>query len=420
MARRPSAVPAPLRIGLYGGWGTGNWGNDETARTFVDQLSRTMPEAVPVLVSYGTPPDERPAGTAPVVWLGASRPGSGSPVARVVHRLVGAAGDLGRHVRVARSVDVLLVAGGGLFENDATASSSSLGGFLNLLGSALATRAGRRPFGIVAVGATPWEGGAAGRLVERLMRLATYRSFRDARSRGAMVQDGGARADDPVHADVVFAADAADPPAPGTCVGLGVMAHGWLGVPRTADARDHATSPYVQACVDLALTMRSRGVDVLVFGGDDADTPWAAEVVRRVGQEGGPGPGGVVELVDVSVPGALDGAVRRCGVVVCSRYHNVITAFRLGRPVVALADRVKTRTIMESAGQSAFVVEAREADAEALEALVARLLDESGDVARAEIREATSRMSVAAREQFAELAVVLSQRVPAPDDAVAR
>lgn len=402
MARRSKVGGnEPLKVGLYGGFGTGNWGNDETARTLAGQLRERLPYVEPFLISYGAPSTQYRPEFARVVWMSAPRSASSTRLGRVLARGSGAARDLWRHVQVVRSADVIIVAGGGLFENDATAATAGMGGFLNLVGVGASARMRGVPFGIVAVGATRWQETPERLLVGWVMRLAQYRSFRDVPSRDALVLDGGAKPSDQVFADLVFAEPLNRSEGPRRCVGIGVMAHGWL-------SDGDAGAAYVDACASLAKTLMRSGTDVLVFGGDASDERWAATIVDRAANSGEPLPGHL-ERVDASAPGALDDAIDRSDVIVCSRYHNVVMAVRHLTPVVAVADREKTRTLMADIGQSSFVVEARQVDADLLEGLVTELMKSRASVVEV-ISNALTAMSRAAEAQVRDVCAHLVQQ----------
>src|SRR5580765_2738373 len=109
--------PAPLRVGLYGLFGSTNIGNDGSLEALVRWLARSHPEAV---VECRCPGDDvvrarLGIATSPMYWLSPSRrPGPtllAAPV-KVLAKFV----DAGRTLAWVRRQDVVIVPGTGILE----------------------------------------------------------------------------------------------------------------------------------------------------------------------------------------------------------------------------------------------------------------------------------------------------------------
>ena len=352
----------PLLVGLYGGFGVGNVGNDATICAVVEHLRRSRPTTELRLLTYA---DDAAlvARRFGVATISLRRPRPVRPAGRVA-RLVGRPWRLVRLLAHAwasvRGVDVVVVTGGGVFEAEGTAGIGGWIGMVGLLSLALASSVGRHHhLAFVGVGGT-----YAPRRLERVLvaastRRAEHRSFRDEESRTALLRMGGAAPGDLVGADLVFAREPVAGPervdGGRPRVGIGVMGFPWLDLDSPGAI---AADAYVDALVSTIASLVSGGDDVLIFGGDTADDPvvevTSARARARLDDDGR-------SHVLVSEARSLEDQLSELAttdVVVSSRFHNVVATFLAERPVVAVADRAKVRRLMASAGLQDYVVEA--------------------------------------------------------------
>ena len=237
----PVGTHRPLRVGLYGGFGTGNTGNDATAAVTVDHLRRTQPGLDLRLITYG--PDTAAIADRLAIMTISTRPGSAQtsppgsaqtsqqereprPPGRAagvswsrlplgpLRRPVGRAGRLVRGLAstwtALRSVDAVVVLGCGIFEAESTVGGRGWRAMANLYLVSLAASLGRHRLAYVGIGGTMLPTRAERKLLVAAMRRAERRTFRDAESKAALVQMGGGAPDDLVVADLVFAADVTD------------------------------------------------------------------------------------------------------------------------------------------------------------------------------------------------------------------
>ncbi|MFC8597466.1 polysaccharide pyruvyl transferase family protein [Isoptericola sp. NPDC057191] len=405
-----------MRVGLLGGWGTGNPGNDATARVVADHL-RGQHDVV--LVTYAGHPLPV-SGLEDLRWapLGDDAPPSGRTRAgRLLHRVRSAVDSLHRAWRTGRDVGALVIAGGGVYEAEATAGVGVLGA-LALVVLAFASSTHGRRLVVLAVGGTTVRSRAERALLVLATRRASYRSFRDQASRAALLEMGGASPDDPVRTDVVFASapDTPSAPEPGAgapaahegrgLLALGVLRFPWLGPGGPADL---ALTPYVQALAETVAQHVTGGGTVALVGGDVSDLPVAdavrSEAARRLGD--------AAVATSVEVWGAppfaeLVPRLARCDLVVASRFHTLVAAVVAGRPVLAVADRAKVRSLMRDAGLASWVLEARGLEAARLDKLLGELRDQETAV-RDLVVAARDRLAGTAREQLSELDAVLAR-----------
>lgn len=384
----------PLRVGFLGRLGAGNLGNDASLEVVLGQVRSRCPDAVLDAMCSG-PGVVRERYDLPAVEL--HRGLRGPTVWRVLAGLVVDAVRVGRWVRCH---DVVVVPGMGTLESTLQERAWQMPWTLLVL--AASGRLWRTRVALVGVGA-----GAVPERAQRWMlvttaRLATYRSFRDERSREEM-RRMGLRGDDGVHPDVVLALPVSPhPPARPRTVGLGVMAWSGSNSERALAERMHAT--YVAEMQRVLELLLERGYDVSVLVGDADDVPVARDLVSRAGDER-------VRLLVPTTPDELVAAVSSVEVVVAARYHNVVGALRCATPVVALCYAPKHRDLMALMGVEELCHELRGLDAQ-------RLVDHVDEVhrdregVRAHLKQRLEELAPTFEQHFDEVAArVLGARV---------
>lgn len=386
--RRRGGAHGALRVGLYGGFCAGNTGNDATASITVDRLRTALPEVdLRLITSAEDPQQVAEAFDLEVVTLYRERsPWMGVGIGRFVSRPWNAARDLVRTWVAVRSVDAVVVVGGGIFESEAAAGPQGWIAMAGLFVLSVASSIGKHSLAFVGVGGTYLPTHTERRLLAASLRRADYRSFRDHGTLQAGVRMGGAGPRDHVTADLAFAADlsvgppevvpvgrSSDPERPDPAhsdpaqpndaqrapghVALGVMAFSWI----TRD--EHGNSghdPYVQALVGATVLLAEQGDEVVVFCGDIADL-WVVEQVVELAHDRLT-PGGNAHRVAAISSIEFADHLRELAltdVVVCSRFHNAVAALLLERATVAVADRIKVRDLLARVGLQEYVLEAR-------------------------------------------------------------
>jgi polysaccharide pyruvyl transferase WcaK-like protein len=299
-----------------------------------------------------------------------------------------------RCFRSLRQVDLLVVAGGGQLSDH----FEGVWGFpLQLFTWCLLARCAGAQVAVLNVGAGPIGGPASRVLFRWTLRLARHRSYRDERSR-RLVREIGVRDPGTVGPDLVFGLDLALPPrpegvaAPGLTVGLNVFPYqDWRYWP-TGDPA--AYSDYVDRIADLTRWLVDQGHRVRLFPTQlRADVRVIADVLEALKTA----PAAELrERVEVAAVATVDDLVREIGrsdVIIATRFHAIVFAMLIGRPVLGLCNEAKMSDLMEQMGQGAYslslsMFDVREAAARftALEAardrVVADLADGVGQARR--------------------------------------
>ncbi|MBO0819317.1 MAG: polysaccharide pyruvyl transferase family protein [Nocardiopsaceae bacterium] len=393
-----SARGRPFRVGLFGRLGSGNLGNDVSAEVVLDYLRREHPDVI--LDAMCTGPERMRARYGLTATQLFWQPGYHRRLprpARLAHLLVDKCIDAARIGAWTRRQDLVIVPGMGVLEATLPIRPWEAPYALFLLGAC--GRLFRTRVALVSVGASPVRERATRFLFDWCARLAHYRSFRDAYSRDVMTERGVGGGRDPLYPDLAFGVPPLpyDPGDPDT-VGIGVMDYGGGN-----DDRDRAAgtrAAYVASLKEFACWLVGAGKRVRLFVGDADDEPVAGEILACL-RERFPGLGPDAAAAEpVTTFEELSRAMQGAGVVVCTRFHNVVCAVRLAKPAIALTYARKAVAVMTGAGLAGFCLPARDLTAPAVIAMFQRLERESPPL-RERMRETIEAQRGRLDEQFA-------------------
>jgi polysaccharide pyruvyl transferase WcaK-like protein len=281
-----------------------------------------------------------------------------------VLRVLGKGIDAIRTVSWVRRHDVVIVPGAGVLETTLPMRAWGFPYALFLL--CASGRLTGTKVALVSVGASTINQRVTRWLSDSTARLASYRSYRDSQSREVMRQRGIDTSGDQVYPDLVYGVPI-PPPNPGDprIVGVGVMAY--YG---SSDDRPHADqmhASYVEKMTSFVRWLVDSDHTVRLFGGDDK---FDGDVARRVAeavQRDRPGldPSRLVTEPMSSYAELLRG-MSGVGLVVATRYHNVMCALKLSKPTIALGYSEKFVSLMADMGLAEFTQFTRELDVDQL------------------------------------------------------
>ncbi len=352
------------RIACYGFLGSGNLGNDASLETVLAWFQERHPQIelrcitlAPEVVQarYGIP-------AVPLAYQAFAGRTGGGRIAPTLGKLLGRLVDVPRSLLLAGQVDAVVVPGMGVLEEQLGVRPWGLPAWMVMMAAACRIR--RTRFVLLSVGAEPVLNPVTRKLFVWTVRLADHVSYRDEWSFRAM-RDAGARNPDAIAPDVAFAhpATATATVQPGLVV-VGVMAYyGRLDDPvRGADLRREYLASLTKALVQLV----DQGDRVLLVGGDRVDVEVAQEVRAAVlasrpdrGQD-------TVVVRDVQRFDELVDLMARAEVVVASRFHNLICALKVGRPVVSIGYAQKNARLMADFGLADYCQDIEDLDADLL------------------------------------------------------
>lgn len=355
---RPHRVDLPgLRIALYGEFGIGNAGNDESARSLT-HLLRTRSVTDLTLITLAADQATKSVGLPALQFTASRSPATGSAVVNRAMRAVGKVSDFSRMIRLVGGFDGVIVAGTGLLE--APRGRYPGGDLIWLAMLSVACRIRRVPLAWFAIGGGHFASPIPGRFAAVVARAAQIRSYRDTLTRDSLAQHGLNVKADPVVTDVVFSRGEVTE-TPRNNAEPRQVAVGPIDMP--AHLASDGPDSYLERLAQLITRLHDRGVEVRLVLGDSADGAVAVELLellpmRKIRITSGP------EFSDV-----LADLRDHADVVVASRYHVLIAGMLTGVPTVALSHADKDESLLRRMGQgrylhsaAAFVPESVERD----------------------------------------------------------
>ena len=340
-ARRPASVRS---VAFYGLLGSGNIGNDASLETLLWWFQDRMPGVQLSCVTIAPAETRARYGlrSLPLAMQGPSN--QARLKLSVPRRIIGRIRDVPHAAQIARSADAVLVPGMGVLEEKL--GTRPWGWPAWLLSVALACRVMGRRFVLIGVGAEPIANSLTRRLFDSVVGAATYVSYRDAESASAM--QGSGRQPDAVGVDVAFAHPApADPKPQQGVVVLGVMDYHGPDGDRVAGRVVHER--YVADMIDVVIGLLDAGNCIHLVVGDALDVQ-VADRIRDGVLDREPQAATAVTVRAATTFEELTEQMSRAEVVVASRYHNLICALRLGRPVISLSYAQKNAWLMRRFG----------------------------------------------------------------------
>jgi polysaccharide pyruvyl transferase WcaK-like protein len=393
-----------VRVGLFGLLGSGNIGNDASMEAVLGYLKARHPDVVVDAMCGG--PDhlmtEYGIDAIPLIWYQrVERRISGRGT--IALKLLGKVLDPIRTARWVRGHDVVIIPGMGVLE--ASLPQRAFGFPYAMFLLCAAGRLFGTKVALVSVGAEVINQRVTRWMFKSAARLAYYRSYRDAQSWEAMRERDGNASRDRVFPDLVFGRSA--PPCSDSddqMVGIGLMDyHGGTGDKQSDNAMRAA---YLESMKLFIRWLLANGRRVRLLIGDACDEVLVRELLAGLEQiVPGLDPSTIV-AEPVSTYEELTKAMMPVSSVVAIRYHNVICALQLIKPVISVGYASKNYAIMEDAGLVEFCQRANSLDLDLLIKQFAELESRSAELRRT-IAISNAEKAQLVEEQFAELTAAL-------------
>lgn len=355
-----------MKIGIFGNFGWGNLGNSATLEAVVAGVQAHWPSAG--LLCICTNPDEvrRQYGyeVAPVRWETAE--GLDLPAGRVARTAAKVLQRPPRELRLwqrARDIldelDLLLVAGTGVLDDFAIGPMNLP---YDLFKWSLQAHRRHVPLAYLSTGAGPIDHRRSRLLIKQALQRAFYRSYRDEYSRRYLCSIGFDVANDCVYPDLAFGLPipdglmkpAADAAGRTLVAGLGIMSY------RGAQSEPHAGEAiyqeYRRKIIDFGLQLLAGGYTVRVVLGDTLVDQRAFEDVRAA-LAAAAAAHGAPERVLAEPVGSVQDLLRQLAltdIVVATRFHNVLLALLLEKPVISISYNQKNDDLMAAMGLDAY------------------------------------------------------------------
>lgn len=382
------AKTVPKEVVLFGHFGHDNFGNEATLQAFLYHLRRYLPEVRVRCICTG------PAKAAAIHEIDAT---SATPTVvdswRPRNRflgllrslLVGVPNEVYRWMdgfRKLRGTKAFIIPGTGLL-NDAY----GLGGWgpYVLFKWSLIAKLSRCKLLFVAVGAGPLYTRRGKWLVRAALGLAEFRSYRDPETKTYLRSIGAASPSDPVCPDLAFSLvtegvhfENQDLPRP--VVGLGLMLyHGKL----SADSQRELTySAYLNQLLIFAKWLLARGYGIRLLVGEYSDERVVSDfeklLMAQVEKEH---QDRIIHEPINSVRDLID-QLAQTDIVVATRFHNILLALYLERPVLSISFHQKCTSLMEQMGLRNYYQDIKRLSGERLIGQFCQLEEEQGSLKR--------------------------------------
>jgi polysaccharide pyruvyl transferase WcaK-like protein len=361
-----------VRICFYGHFGTSNSGNESTLLAVLYRLRAVFPEGEFCCICSHPEVIARTLGIEAVpissrtsrIWDRGSR---------LTRRLrvvpVGIVEELHQYVRGFKSLrgtDMLIVPGTGLLTD---AYGLSAWGPYNTFKWSLLAKLRGCSLVFVSVGAGPIDTRLGRALVKSALSLADYRSYRDDASADYLKNIGFQTNGDRVYPDLVFDLPAA-PEIPlehaaerRRVVGLGLMSY--AGKYSVANPTDETYRAYLESLVVFVRWLLDHDYSVRLLLGD-ADTNVIDEFTSLLRERIGDYDEGRVLYQPLGSVEEILSRLAATDVVVATRFHNVLLALLLNKPVIAISFHHKCYSLMNSMGLSEYCHDINQMDSDAL------------------------------------------------------
>jgi polysaccharide pyruvyl transferase WcaK-like protein len=419
--------PRRQRIALFGNFGTGNLGNEATLRAMVYNLRRLLPNAEISCICSG------PESTASEYNISATSIRPPFPIWRhytVPSKQEEPAGGSNRSCEPRRGFRVFarLRALRRICAYPLLETYRWYEGIARLKGSDLLVMTGTGMLGgadralhhdifrwaviaklcrckllFVSVGGGPIRHPLSRSFVKAALALADYRSYRDASSKDYLATIGVDVTNDIVYPDLAFSLPTTipvdyDPGRPVVVIGVGVMNYHDRSIRSWNDETMY--SEYLGRVASLMARWLEGGHTVRILIGDVMCDQGVRQDLRRVLQERGVKyeDGRIIDEPPSSVDELLS-QLSAVDVVVSSRFHNLLLALMLRKPVFAISYHEKFKPLMDSVGLGEFCQDIEHIDVDELLRKLAKLQKNYPSI-RLQIARETASFRAALDEQY--------------------
>ena len=370
------------RICFFGHFGSPNFGNEATLQTILYHVRWLLPGAEVACICTGP---EALATTQKIETVPISRaflnPGKlRTRLARLLRRvLIGLPSEAWRcleALKALKSADALIIPGTGLL----TDAYGLMGwGPYNLFKWSLIARMCRCKVLFVSVGAGPIYSALGRYFLKSALSLANFRSYRDNASLKYLKSIGFSTNSDRIYPDLVFSLPEsmmpheADRKGNRSIVGLGLMPY--AGKYSVANPSDSTYQKYLASLVTFVRWLLANDYDIRLVIGEVSDNGAVEEFQSLLRASlGDYDQERIIDQAAVCVEELLS-QLAATDIVVATRFHNVLLALLLNKPVIAISFHHKCASLMSQMGLSQYCHDINHMNA-------ARLIEQFRDLER--------------------------------------
>jgi polysaccharide pyruvyl transferase WcaK-like protein len=346
---------APRRIGLFGGFGWGNSGNEGSLEAMLIFLRRERPDAQLVCICAAPDVVQRDHGIRSIAFHST---GSGRLIRlldRLLFRTPSRLANWIYAIQWMRKLDLVIIPGTGILD-DFGAGPWSLP--YTLLRWCLCARLCGAEIWFVSIGAGPIRHPMSRRLMKWAAATAQYRSYRDAISKEFMGSLGLDTRSDPVFPDLAFklpdpeCATLRRPDRAPLTVGVGIMNYG--GWRSDLEHRTDILDVYLKKMTEFVIWLLDHGYRARILTGSTFDKRAVDNLMKAVSTER---PTIVPESLVAEPTLSLHDLMRQIAltdIVVATRFHNIVCALKLSRPTISVGYAHKTEVLLADMGLGNF------------------------------------------------------------------
>lgn len=340
---------ANLRIGLFGLFGTGNFGNDASLEVMLTFLQQRVPHAN-ICCICGDPENvQRDFGIRAARITYRPRRGWVSKLNKALCDIPREFLSLIRGVAELRQLDLLIVPGTGILDDFGTGPRGMP--YALFRWSILARLMGKKML-FVSIGAGPIVHPVSRYLMKSAARMADYRSYRDEISRDYMKMIGLDVSSDAIIPDIAFDLPPSVMPTTSNrrrgIIGIGLMSYnGWHD---NLETKTDIYDRYLDNMSRFVIFLLSEGYRVRILAGDEYDQKAIDALLQRLPNTAVRGPhAAVIAEPAHSIRDVLD-QIADTDVVVASRYHNVVAALIANKPTLSIGYAAKNDALLSQMG----------------------------------------------------------------------
>jgi polysaccharide pyruvyl transferase WcaK-like protein len=349
------------RISFFGHFGKYNFGNESTLQAILYNLHRHLPDAEITCICTGPEDAARIheiksipiSGTVIKPWA------VSNPLVRLTRKvLIGIPSELSRWLKAfwtLKDMNMLIIPGTGLLTD---AYGFFHWGPYNMFKWSLVAKLCRCKLLFVSVGAGPVYTSLGRWFIKSALALADYRSYRDHSTMKYLKGIGIPTNTDRIYPDLAFSLP--EPVIPHfevhikrrSVVGLGVMEY--AGKYSVSNPSNGIYCAYLENLVDFGSWLLAHEYDVRLLIGDICDRPVKQQFMdllkeRKITYH-------ETSIIDepVSSVEQLLIQIATCDLVVATRFHNILFALVLGKPVMSIAFHHKCLSLMNMIGLSEY------------------------------------------------------------------
>jgi polysaccharide pyruvyl transferase WcaK-like protein len=393
------------KLALFGAFGVGNLGNECTLQALLHNVRRYAPNAEIRCICPG-PAEVRLAykiRATPIEEIPLSH--IANRVLRVLRKLfVRIPLELFRWIRAIitlADVDMLVMTGTGMLGDFGI---SPLGLHFQIWKWTLLAKLCRCKVVFLSVGAGPLRQPLSRRIVKAALSLADYRSYRDNFSKNYLESIGFDTQHDHVFPDLAFSFPAPELPQQSShssarpVVGVGLMTY--FNRTGSSPENDSAYSEYIAKTGDFVGWLLEKKYKIQLLIGDVTyDQPATRDLMAHLKKRGVHCENGAINNEPAASVDQVLSQLAATDFVVASRFHNILLALMLAKPVLAISYHEKNAALMASAGLAEFSQDIEHLDVDQMIRQF-QLMEEKADSTKLRLKQNAAACRVALDDQY--------------------